>query len=659
MPKIVKVILLLLFCSLYTYQSLAQSFQFGKVADTIVQQAINPKYPEANAVILFKGVNNTIKEKERFFILETEITERLKVYNTQGQKLASIDILLQPDEEVKNIKGNTYTFDGTEVQTTAMTKTAQQIIILDNGIKLLKLTLPNVQHGSVIEYTYTKSSPYINQIPEVILQDTIPIKQVYTTFKFPKYFEYFPFHKGYYPYQLSLNGSVVYKDSKLADIEKIKQTRNNNSFQNIYTVGLFNVPAFTSDAYSKDLKRPLTALGFQLNYTLFPEEGIRAILESWDALAKRIYESRDFKNQFLEASYLSDIVNTLVEGEGNNLKDLNTIFTYVRDRMRWNGGYGVYPFEGVKNAFLKTQGNVADINLLLLALLKRTNIPAYPVLVSTKRNGLPKLPNDTAFDYLIVQANINGKSYLLDATSRFHSLGVLPDEAINFRGRLIKDDGSSAWVSLFPEEASVKNVFTNLSIKNGEAYGSTQVRLTRNLELNKLEEFAGNQHKTPEELLQQQKKNISISEVIIEHVEIDKSLQYTYNFLETSCISQTPGTITLNLTPFAEFTENPFKKNTRYHPIDFSFKTLYRSIINIEIPEGYLLQDQDTFKEVVTKENILRYQYKVSEINNQLQVATLLYINYPILDAAYYEDVKSFFTKVLEVQHLPIVFKKI
>ena len=63
---------------------------------------------------------------------------------------------------------------------------------------------------------------------------------------------------------------------------------------------------------------------------------------------------------------------------------------------------------------------MADINLGLVSALNLADIEAYPVIISTRSNGIPNIihPVITDFNAVIVSAKIDGKDYLLDASDK-------------------------------------------------------------------------------------------------------------------------------------------------------------------------------------------------------------------------------------------------
>jgi hypothetical protein len=76
-------------------------------------------------------------------------------------------------------------------------------------------------------------------------------------------------------------------------------------------------------------------------------------------------------------------------------------------------------------------------------MLKKANVDASPVLVSTKNNGIPFFPTKDGFNYVIAQVKDGDKTDLLDATEKHTDLNMLPLRVMNWQGRLIEEKGSS------------------------------------------------------------------------------------------------------------------------------------------------------------------------------------------------------------------------
>jgi lipoprotein NlpI len=95
-------------------------------------------------------------------------------------------------------------------------------------------------------------------------------------------------------------------------------------------------------------------------------------------------------------------------------------------------------------------GDCKDKVALLVALLRRMDIPATPVLVSTFMRGRVDtlLPSPLAFDHVIARVDLDGRTYWLDAT-RAHQTGPLPArQAVGFDQGLPLPAGTSGIAAL-------------------------------------------------------------------------------------------------------------------------------------------------------------------------------------------------------------------
>jgi hypothetical protein len=121
--------------------------------------------------------------------------------------------------------------------------------------------------------------------------------------------------------------------------------------------------------------------------------------------------------------------------------------------MNWNNQNGYYTDKGNNKAYIDRTGNVAEINFILTAMLKFAGINANPF-NQYDDHGVPVFPVRGLI--MCVSAEIEGKRVLLDATDKFTTLNILPLNALNRRGRLIREDGTSEEISLVPETPSKK-----------------------------------------------------------------------------------------------------------------------------------------------------------------------------------------------------------
>src|SRR5690606_32462713 len=162
--------------------------------------------------------------------------------------------------------------------------------------------------------------------------------------------------------------------------------------EDIYKIELNNVPAMKEEAYSGNIDNYSTGLKFELSYVDFPGVPIKNYSTTWEDVSKSIYQVDSFGNELERNNYFEDDLNNLLSGISNPTEKVSRIYSFIVNKMAWNKYNGYYTNEGVKEAYKKGSGNVADINLMLVAMLRKANLNANPVLVSTKDHGMPLFP---------------------------------------------------------------------------------------------------------------------------------------------------------------------------------------------------------------------------------------------------------------------------
>ena len=142
------------------------------------------------------------------------------------------------------------------------------------------------------------------------------------------------------------------------------------------------------------------------------------------------------------------------------------MYRFVKAHYNWNGKFGIFRNNNVKKAFEEGLGNVAEINITLINLLNASGIDTDLALISTRMHGLPKKshPVMSDFNYVVAKTEIDGETYLLDATEKEMPFGMLPYRCLNYYGRVMDLDGDSYWMDIEPEKLNGRTVRVNLEL---------------------------------------------------------------------------------------------------------------------------------------------------------------------------------------------------
>src|SRR4029079_4205849 len=108
------------------------------------------------------------------------------------------------------------------------------------------------------------------------------------------------------------------------------------------------------------------------------------------------------------------------------------IYAAVKKRVPDKAEQSLYPGDIVE-AWNNKTGNTADINLLLLNLFEKADVESYPLLVSTRDNGIVDMnfPSVGQFNGIDVLAFDSSAVFILDASLKFQSSQNPPFNVLN------------------------------------------------------------------------------------------------------------------------------------------------------------------------------------------------------------------------------------
>lgn len=654
--------------------SVAQDYRFGKVSKEELLQKEHPTDPSANAAVLYREVKTEFQyNQDSGWYMVTDYFERVKIYNKEGFDWANAEINLykgEGEDKLLGLRGNTYYLDENgKVQDEKLRKDG---IFEEETSKYLtqtKITMPAVREGAVIEYKYTINSPFIFNIDEFRFQETIPIEKVNMVFKTPEYFIYKTHQRGWVPYKVdkvTRERSITFRQTT-RDLRPLSgsgipetTTREVKFKEDTYSVDIDNVPALKEEAFVGNLNNYTTALQFEMSYIDFPGSPLKTYATNWEDVSKSIYRVDLFGAELERKNYFEKDLNNILQGVSSSEEKIGRIFSYVLNKMTWNGYNGYYTNEGVRDAYKKGSGNVADINLMLVAMLRHANLEANPVLVSTKSHGIPLFPTRNGFNYVIAGVQLPQGILLLDATNKDAEIGVLKSSIQNWKGRVVKKDGTSSWVSLSSMIPAVKSTMIAAEITPDLMLtGKNQSRFTGNYAFKYRSDF-----KSLNEDAQRKKIEKDLTPAELANLEFENlaspgaPVSLKYDFEAMDLVEDVAGKLYFSPMVFLATEETPFKTETRLYPIDFGYPIKDRYIVTISLPEGYNVESLPENVVYNLGENQGTYRYLISQAGNKLQLSVEFAINQSYIAAEEYGNLKKFFELLIAKENEKVVLSK-
>lgn len=654
--------------------SVAQNYKFGKVSKEELLQKEHPTDPTADAAVLYRETKTDFQyTQDSGWYMVTDYFERIKIYTKEGFDKANATIDLYKDDgedKLIGLKGFTYYLgaDGN----------VQEVKLKSDGIfeeesskyvTQTKITMPDVREGCVIEYKYTINSPFIFNIDEFRFQETIPVDKVKVLFSTPEYFVYKTHQRGWVPYKIdseSRERTMSYRQTEQQDSKSFgigipqTSTREVKFKQDTYTVELDNVPALKEEAFVGNLNNYTTALQFEMSYIDIPGVPLKTYATNWEDVSKSIYRISEFGTELERKNYFEDDINNLLTGVNKPEEKAARIFSYVLNKMNWNGYNGFYTNEGVKNAYKKGSGNVADINLMLMAMLRYAKLDANPVLVSTKAHGIPLFPTRNGFNYVIAAVDFPQGTLLLDATNKDAEIGVLKSNILNWQGRVIKENGTSGWVSLSSVVPAVKSAMVNVEINpDMSVTGKTKNRFTGNYAFQYRTEYKNLNEDAQRKEVEKNSNQAELSNLHFENLStVGEPVSLEYDFEALDAVEDVAGKLYFSPMVFMATKETPFKSETRQYPVDYGYPMKNRYIINIALPEGYKVESMPENAVYNLGENMGSYRYLISQTGNKLQLSVEFAMNQSFIAADEYSNLKKFYELLIAKENEKVVLSK-
>ena len=663
--------IILIFSFIYS-NSNAQEFKLGKVSIAELQEKEHPKDPSAVAAILFKkgDVKFEYTQSDGFSMF-TDVKTRIKIYKKEGYDWANQKIRYYLVGNLKEIisvsDAVTYNLVNGKIEKTKLKSEGEFDENINKYWGQKKITMPNVKEGSVIEFQYTIKTNSIGSMREWDFQSSVPVNHSEYITYIPEYFVYNTNKKGFIFPQVSVKeinkianynyreknvpgGSVIHSVSE----ETLKYVETQTTYL------AENLPAMKEEAYVNNIENYTSSISHELSMTKFDNRPTKIYSTDWESVTKTIYEFEDFGLELNKNGYFEEDLKTLISGEKTRNETIGTIFNYVKSNVKWNGRYNFFCNDGVKTAYKNKTGNVAEINLMLTAMLRFAGFNANPVLVSTRSNGIALFPSLNAFNYVISAVETPEGLILMDATEVFSAPNVLPLRDLNWFGRLIRKDGTSTQISLTPtmlsKETSTMNVVMN-------ADGTIDGKIRRQYTNHEALIFRQNNLDTKEdaylEKLESDNNNIEIGEYVrANELDLSKPVMETYSFKSNKDVEIISDKIYLSPMLFLTDKENPFKQEIREYPVDFGYPFESKIYINIDIPAGYKVEFLPKAANLLTGDNIGAFNYVVENTDNKIKMIVTTTINTAIVSADFYDVLKEFYQAMVNKESEKIILTK-
>jgi len=649
----------------------AQKYKFGKVSKAELEEKFYPLDSTADAAVLYSERKTSFEfvSGQGFHIVE-KYFKRIKIYTPEGYNQATKEILTYHDSEsqkVTGIKAKTYTLEGGKIVKTKLKSKNIYKTKKNKYYDITSFTMPNLKSGCILEWKYTFTSPYIGMLNPVEIQEEIPVKKILARIATPEYFNYNTKTKGFI--HIPIKSDIVKRHAtntektRSKSIWKPTKTSYNTSTisydEKIQIIEMSDISALKDEPLSGNINNYKSGIDYELSFVKYPNSPIKAYATSWESVVEKIYQNTYFGEQIKKTKHFRDELNSTLQGVTDINGRINTIFQFAKNKIKWNDYYGKYSDEGVKKAYKKGEGSVGDINLSLVAMLQYAGLDANPVLVSTIENGIPIFPTRYGFNYVIAAVQSPDGLVLLDATEKNSLPNVLPRRVLNFQGMLIKKNGKSEWIPLYPTQHSFSKTVISAKLNEMGFSGVARKTLTNNLLLNYRIEVRDKSKDDLIKWIDEDYKEIEVINARVSNLDnLEKNTIETIQFESESFVEEIDGKIYINPLLYKQLTQNKFKTDKRNFSIFYDYPRAYINEVNISLPENYSVESIPEALEFILPDNLGFFKYTILQEGAMLKVKSSLVINKAVIPANYYTDLKEFYNQIIVKEAEKIIIQK-
>jgi hypothetical protein len=683
---------LLLFLLLFLFSKTnAQDFKLGKVSVAELQEKSHPKDPAAVAAILYKkGVTGVGYFGNHKGFSYTEVEMRIKIYTKEGFNWAiqTVDLKkgMSIEESVVFSDAVTYNLVDGKIETTKLRSEGKNKESINKYLEIESINMPDVKEGSIIEFKYLVKTDDLSSLRDFYFQENIPVNFVEYTTHLPEFCSYETRQKGFLSPRISVskktnsikwmvekvtvtNGRKTYQPITLQrnshsgrSVERETYSNGNTDYIEVKTnYTLENVPAIVDDAFTNNVSNYASVLEQKLSVINYPSDSFKQYIPTWESVVKTIYESDDFKEELNKIGYFEGDIKSLLIGLKTPYEKIDVIYDYVKTNIKWNDSYGYSCDDGVKRAYKDKTGNIAEINLMLTAMLRYGGLEANPVLVSTRSNGIAAFPNSMAYNYVIAAVETPSGRVLLDASDKFSTPNVLPFRTLNWVGSLIRKNGTSDVVDLMPKVNSSTTVMMNYTIdKKGAISGKLRKQQTDYNAMTFRKKVDNVTEDSYLEKLESENRKIEVTSYSRQNEkDLKLPVMETYSFTGSNLCEIIGDKIYISPMLFLSGTKNPFQQEVREYPVDYGFPFTEKNTINIQIPDGYAIENVPAPAVITMQDDLGSFTFITNVLGSQIQISIINQVNKAIIPSEYYSMLKNYYQGMLDKQNEKIILTKV
>lgn len=615
------------------------------------------------------------------FALQHTQKKRIKLINKNGFGAATISIPLYisnngKEEKLEDLDAYTYNLENGKVVETKVPKSSIFTERTSKNWVVKKFTFPGIKEGSIVEYAFTIKSDFFFNLQPWTFQGEYPVLWSQYDVGLPDFYKFVTISQGYHPFYINKTNPTAHSFSFT---ERVKREYSYGGLGSATNTGsstfkvdgltdahswvMKDVPALKEEAFTTTVNNSIAKIEFQLSQIAYPNQMPRDVMSSWEKTASELMQEEQFGIPINRPNnWLNDDVETIVGSSTNQLEKAKKILEYVRDNFTHNGAYGIYSSKNLKDVLKSKNGSIADLNLLLIAMLKSQNIESNAVILSTRGNGVTHeyYPLLNRYNYVIAKAMISGADYYLDASAKQLSFGKLPLRLYNGHAREITPGAAVPVYFMADSIRELGNTFVYLSNRDAGTYEGMFKQTMGEYESlglrNKMSQVSLEDYS--KSVKQQYPEEITLNNIQIDSLRSLKDPVVVQYDLKLNLFTD-EDVVYFNPIFSGAVKKNPFAAAQRFYPVEmpYTFTDVYS--LKMEIPKGYKVEEIPKSVRYKFNEEEGMFEYLISADKESISFTRRLTMNRATFLNEDYEYLRELYAFIVKKDAEQIVFKKI
>lgn len=620
-----------------------------------------------DAVVVYKNSSVEFEFDEEVFLMRRiNVLERIKIINQKGVERANLIIPIslagKYEETISDIEAFSYNmFDGKLVKT----KLKKENIVREFNNKQfgnVKITIPAVREGTVIEYKFVKTKRGNFNIPQFNFQEEIPVL-------FAQYKVLLPsILRNVYVFNGDAKDFIINTQTDFVKTDYVPMGKVLIGTKKLIWA-MQNIPAYKVEPYMIGSDNSNIHIEFQLfgyyvpNYIPSGEGSFTItsgqyvpLFTDWNTTVANLKKNDYFCYPQNQSIYNKEQIQAVIKDAKDINSKVEAIFTDIGNQIQEESAYysSIFYSNDIKEISKTKKAFGSELNMILLNALKQADIEAYPAIISTRNNGtiIKDYPIVDRFNKTLVYFYTeDGKGSLIDLGSYPGVLGLLPIEDLNGEALVIKKD-TILWIPIVNNMKNVSYNKIDLTFKSDFSYVA---------DINTKVE--GYKAKSMSEKAKNKGLNAALASYIVglaDESEIEKAalndkqklskktFDVNYTVSSSNYVNKVGEKVFISPVLCFGLQENIFSDDSRKYDLDLGCPFTGIAEININLPENYQIESVPKDAKLNFGENEIKFEYLISKTETSIQVLFRLKINRTIYNVSTYKTVKLMFDDIVK-----------